>query len=74
MRSPCRRRNQLCPLLATEFDWRIYVPKSFTVIIQEGYRFADFRADAIAGLTVAIVAFRSPWRSRSLQARRPTRA
>lgn len=37
-------------------DWRIYIPKSFTVLIQEGYRFADFRADAIAGLTVAIVA------------------
>jgi SulP family sulfate permease len=27
-----------------------------TVILQEGYRFADFRADALAGLTVAIVA------------------
>ncbi len=39
-----------------KFDWRIYVPKSFTVLAQEGYRFADFRADALAGLTVAIVA------------------
>lgn len=38
------------------FDWRIYIPKSVTVILQEGYRFADFRADAVAGLTVAIVA------------------
>lgn len=38
------------------FDWRIYIPKSITVIAQEGYRFADFRADALAGLTVAIVA------------------
>jgi SulP family sulfate permease len=38
------------------FDWRLYVPKTFTVLIQEGYRLADFRADAIAGLTVAIVA------------------
>lgn len=36
--------------------WRIFIPKSITVIVQEGYRFADFRADAIAGLTVAIVA------------------
>lgn len=38
------------------FDWRLYIPKSFTVIFNEGYRVADFRADAIAGLTVAIVA------------------
>jgi SulP family sulfate permease len=38
------------------FDWRIHIPKSITVIAQEGYRFADFRADALAGLTVAIVA------------------
>lgn len=37
-------------------DWRIFIPKSITVIAQEGYRFADFRADALAGLTVAIVA------------------
>jgi SulP family sulfate permease len=41
---------------APRFDWRIYIPKSITVIAQEGYRFADFRADALAGLTVAIVA------------------
>jgi sulfate permease, SulP family len=41
---------------APRFDWRIYIPKSITVIAQEGYRFADFRADAVAGLTVAIVA------------------
>ncbi len=38
------------------FDWRIYIPKSITVIAQEGYRLADFRADALAGLTVAIIA------------------
>ena len=38
------------------FNWRLYIPKSITVIAQEGYRFADFRADALAGLTVAIVA------------------
>jgi SulP family sulfate permease len=33
----------------------LYAPKLITVL-REGYRFADFRADAIAGLTVAIVA------------------
>jgi SulP family sulfate permease len=43
-------------LAPQKFDWRIYIPKSITVIAQEGYRFADFRADALAGLTVAIVA------------------
>ena len=37
-------------------DWRLFIPKSITVIAQEGYRLADFRADALAGLTVAIVA------------------
>ncbi len=44
------------PVSRTWFDWRLFVPKSFTVIFNEGYRVADFRADAIAGLTVAIVA------------------
>ena len=44
------------PVSRTWFDWRLYVPKSFTVIFNEGYRLTDFRADAIAGLTVAIVA------------------
>jgi len=39
-----------------KLDWRIYIPKSVTVIAQEGYRLADFRADALAGMTVAIVA------------------
>jgi sulfate permease, SulP family len=33
----------------------LYAPKLLTVL-REGYRFADFRADVIAGLTVAIVA------------------
>jgi sulfate permease, SulP family len=33
----------------------LYVPKLITVL-REGYGFADFRADVIAGLTVAIVA------------------
>lgn len=37
-------------------DWRIFVPKSITVIAQEGYSWAKLRADAMAGLTVAIVA------------------
>lgn len=34
---------------------RMFVPKLFTVL-REGYGWADLRADAIAGLTVAIVA------------------
>jgi SulP family sulfate permease len=33
----------------------LFAPKLITVL-REGYGFADFRADAIAGLTVAIVA------------------
>jgi sulfate permease, SulP family len=33
----------------------LYAPKLFTVL-REGYGLADFRADAVAGLTVAIVA------------------
>lgn len=37
-------------------DWRLFVPKSVTVIAQEGYSWAKLRADATAGLTVAIVA------------------
>src|SRR6188768_2471825 len=35
--------------------WRPFVPKLVTVL-QEGYRGADLRADAVAGLTVAIIA------------------
>lgn len=35
--------------------WRLYVPKLVTAL-QEGYDLARFRADALAGLTVAIVA------------------
>jgi SulP family sulfate permease len=35
--------------------WRLYVPKLVTVL-QEGYDLARFRADTVAGLTVAIVA------------------
>lgn len=35
--------------------WRYYVPKLVSAM-QEGYRFATLRADAFAGLTVAIVA------------------
>lgn len=37
------------------FDWRLYVPKLYSVL-KEGYRLGDLRADAVAGLTVAIVA------------------
>lgn len=37
-------------------DWRTFIPKSVTVIAQEGYSLAKLRADALAGLTVAIVA------------------
>lgn len=37
-------------------DWRLFIPKSVTVIAQEGYSLAKLRADALAGLTVAIVA------------------
>ncbi len=35
--------------------WHLYVPKLYTVL-QRGYGLADFRADLVAGLTVAIVA------------------
>lgn len=37
-------------------EWRLYIPKSITVIAQEGYSWAKLRADVAAGLTVAIVA------------------
>ncbi len=40
----------------TDSNWRIFIPKIVTVIASEGYRLANFRADAIAGLTVAVVA------------------
>jgi SulP family sulfate permease len=50
------RQQPAVTIPRTRFDWLLYVPKSFTVIFNEGYRVADFRADAIAGLTVAIVA------------------
>lgn len=35
--------------------WHLYVPKFYTVLAR-GYGLADFRADLLAGLTVAIVA------------------
>jgi len=44
------RRSRSGPTFA-----ELYTPKLFTVL-REGYGFADFRADAVAGLTVAIVA------------------
>ena len=37
-------------------DWRLFIPKSVTVLAQEGYSAAKLRADVLAGLTVAIVA------------------
>jgi len=37
------------------FPWALYEPKLWTVL-RRGYRIADLRGDAIAGLTVAIVA------------------
>src|SRR5260221_6253454 len=37
-------------------DWRLFIPKSITVVAQEGYSWGRLRADAMAGLTVAIVA------------------
>ncbi|HJV41005.1 SulP family inorganic anion transporter [Caulobacter sp.] len=36
-------------------NWRLFEPKTVTVL-RQGYAAADFRADLIAGLTVAIVA------------------
>lgn len=36
-------------------SWHLFVPKLFTTL-REGYSWADLRADAFAGLTVAIVA------------------
>ena len=36
-------------------DWKLFVPKSVTVL-RQGYGLGDFRGDVIAGLTVAIVA------------------
>jgi sulfate permease, SulP family len=35
--------------------WHLFVPKIYTVL-KQGYGIADFRHDAVAGLTVAIVA------------------
>ena len=36
-------------------DWHLFVPKLF-IALREGYSWGDFRADAFAGITVAIVA------------------
>ena len=43
------------PGLADPTFAELYTPK-FVTILREGYRLANFRADAVAGLTVAIVA------------------
>lgn len=40
---------------AGDRDWRLFIPK-LAVALKEGYGWRDLRADAIAGLTVAIVA------------------
>jgi SulP family sulfate permease len=45
----------MTPEAARARYWRLYVPKLVTVL-QEGYDLARFRADVVAGLTVAIVA------------------
>lgn len=37
-------------------DWRLFLPKSVTVLARGDYRLADLRGDITAGLTVAIVA------------------
>ena len=42
-------------LIATSPAWHLYVPKLVT-LLRRGYRFDDFRHDAISGLTVAVVA------------------
>ena len=36
-------------------DWKLFLPKTVTVL-RQGYGFPDFRADAVAGLTVAVIA------------------
>ena len=36
-------------------DWKLFLPKTVTVL-RQGYGFGDFRADGVAGLTVAVVA------------------
>ena len=36
-------------------DWKLFLPKSITVL-RQGYGLPDFRADTVAGLTVAVVA------------------
>ncbi|HEX3858159.1 MAG TPA: SulP family inorganic anion transporter, partial [Pseudolabrys sp.] len=43
------------PLRATQTFFGLFTPKLVTVW-REGYRWRDLRADAIAGLTVAVVA------------------
>ena len=42
--------------MLAKLDWRTFTPKSITVVLRDGYSFGDLRADAVAGLTVAIVA------------------
>src|SRR5262245_46760814 len=53
---PSASRRGVASAAAAGSGWRLYIPKSITVIVQEGYSWAKLRADATAGLTVAIVA------------------
>jgi sulfate permease, SulP family len=47
--------DQPAPSAPASPAWHLFVPKTYTVL-KQGYGIADFRADAVAGLTVAIVA------------------
>ena len=42
-------------LIAASANWHLYIPKLVT-LLRRGYRIDDFRHDAVAGLTVAVVA------------------
>src|SRR5262245_65883512 len=53
MTAPAQPQHQRASLWR---DWRLFIPKSVTVIAQEGYSWTKLRADALAGLTVSIVA------------------
>ena len=57
------------PMVSPTFA-ELFTPKLVTVF-REGYSFANFRTDLMAGLTVAISRCRSRWRSPSARMRRP---
>jgi len=54
-REPATVKNPDMGTLSRQRYWHLYVPKLVTTL-REGYSFARLRDDAIAGLTVAIVA------------------